>query len=179
MLYRTVARRDEQAADRRDAALRHHHASRPASCASPRPIGFGTVWVTQRLREFIDLYPDIRVELILNDEQVDIAMRAADVAIWTREPEQADLIRRPLFTSRCAPSRRPSTSAGSARRRSLDDLEQHRIISYSGQPAQHLSADQLARDRRPRGQGSARAGVPRQQRRRHASTPSAPASASA
>ena len=62
------------------------------------PIGFGTMWLTQRLREFLELYPDIRIELVLNDEQIDIAMRAADVAIWTSEPQQTDLIRRPLFT---------------------------------------------------------------------------------
>ncbi|MEQ1714303.1 MAG: LysR family transcriptional regulator, partial [Hyphomicrobium sp.] len=55
------------------------------------PVGLGTIWLTQRLKEFMDLYPDIRVELILNDEQIDISMRAADVAIWTREPEQSDL----------------------------------------------------------------------------------------
>ena len=64
------------------------------------PVGFGTIWLTQRLREFHDLYPEIRIELHLNDEQVDIGMRAADVAIWTREPPQSDLIRRMLFTSR-------------------------------------------------------------------------------
>ena len=61
------------------------------------PIGFGTIWLTPRLQEFGELYPDIRVELILNDDQVDIGMRAADAAIWTREPEQADLIRRSAF----------------------------------------------------------------------------------
>src|SRR4026209_234922 len=60
------------------------------------PIGLGTVWVTQRLREFLELYPDIRIELVLNDVQIAIAMRAADVAICTSEPQQSDLIRRPL-----------------------------------------------------------------------------------
>ena len=62
------------------------------------PIGLGTVWVTQRLRQFLELDPDIRIELVLNDDQIDIAMRAADVAIWTSEPQHSDLIRRPLFT---------------------------------------------------------------------------------
>ena len=104
------------------------------------PIGFGTVWLTQRLREFLDLYPDIRVELILNDEQVDIGMRLADVAIWTREPEQADIIRRPLFQSRV----RAFASAQYIRRfgtpQSLSDLDSHRILAYSGQPALYLDA---------------------------------------
>ncbi|MCE7929226.1 MAG: hypothetical protein DYG91_12120, partial [Chloroflexi bacterium CFX7] len=34
-------------------------------------VGLGSVWITQRLREFLELYPDIRVELILNDEPVE------------------------------------------------------------------------------------------------------------
>jgi len=104
------------------------------------PVGLGTVWVTQRMREFMELYPDIRVELVLNDEQVDISMRAADVAIWTREPEHSDLIRRHLFNMKV----HAYASAQYVRRfgapQTLDALERHRIISYSGQPAQHLSA---------------------------------------
>jgi DNA-binding transcriptional LysR family regulator len=103
------------------------------------PVGLGTVWVTQRLREFMDLYPEIRIELILNDDQIDISMRQADVAIWTREPEQADLIRRPLFSMRV----RAYASTQYVRRfgapQSLEDLERHRFVSYSGTPAQHLS----------------------------------------
>ncbi len=104
------------------------------------PVGLGTVWVTQRLREFMDLYPEIRVDLILNDEQIDISMRAADVAIWTREPEQTDLIRRMLFTMKV----RAYASTGYIRRygapQGLKDLDKHRIVTYSGHPAQHLSA---------------------------------------
>jgi DNA-binding transcriptional LysR family regulator len=104
------------------------------------PVGFGSVWVTQRIREFMDLYPDIRVDLILNDEQVDISMRAADVAIWTREPEQADLIRRNLFVARV----RAYASTNYVRRfgapKDLSELDRHRILSYSGQPSQHLGA---------------------------------------
>ena len=109
------------------------------------PVGIGTVWVTQRIREFMDLYPDIRVEVILNDDQVDIAMRAADAAIWTREPEQADLIRRTLFQIRV----RAYASAGYVRRngapQSVDDLDNgsHKFVSHSGTPADHLSLIQV------------------------------------
>ncbi|MGE3230552.1 MAG: LysR family transcriptional regulator [Hyphomicrobium sp.] len=106
------------------------------------PVGLGTVWVSQRLREFMDLYPEIRIELLLDDDQIDIAMRAADVAIWTREPEQAELIRRPLFTA----SVRPMASTKYTRRfgipETLVDLDNgtHRVVSYSGQTAQLLPA---------------------------------------
>lgn len=104
------------------------------------PVGFGTVWLTQRLREFYELYPEIRIELILTDEQVDISMRAADVAIWTREPGQSDLIRRTLFTTKV----RAFASSQYVRKfgapKTLMELDEHRIVSYAGQPAQHLSA---------------------------------------
>lgn len=104
------------------------------------PIGLGTVWFTQRLREFMELYPDIRVELVLNDDQIDISMREADVAIWTREPEHVDLIRRPLFTMRV----RAYASTQYVRKygvpQSLEDLDRHRFVSYNGTPAMHLSA---------------------------------------
>lgn len=106
------------------------------------PVGFGTIWLTQRLREFHEMYPEIRIELRLNDDQVDIGMRAADVAIWTREPGQTDLIRRILFTSRV----RAFASTQYVRRfgtpKTVEELDshEHSIVSYSGQPAQHLSA---------------------------------------
>ena len=97
------------------------------------PIGLGTVWVTQRLREFLELYPDIRIELVLNDEQIAIAMRAADVAIWTSEPQQSDLIRRPLFQHEDArlrllavhPPPRRAADAGRPRRPRHHLLQRH------------------------------------------------------
>jgi DNA-binding transcriptional LysR family regulator len=103
------------------------------------PIGLGTVWVTQRLREFFELYPEIRVELVLSDDQIDIAMRAADVAIWTSEPQQSDLIRRRLFTMKI----HAYASAQYIRRfgapQTLEALDEHQIVSYSGTPAVHLA----------------------------------------
>lgn len=105
------------------------------------PVGLGSVWVTRQMCEFLDLYPDIRIDLLLDDEQIDITMREADVAIWTREPEQPELIRRPLFTAKV----RAMASTHYVRRfgapQTLAELDQgHRIISYSGQPSQHLPA---------------------------------------
>lgn len=104
------------------------------------PVGLGTVWVTQRIREFIELYPEIRIELILSDEQMDLSMRAADVGLFIYEPEQSDLIRRSLFSMDV----RAYASAGYIRKfgapQNLAELSKHRIVSYSGPPAQHLTA---------------------------------------
>ncbi len=103
-------------------------------------VSLGAVWVTQRIREFIDVYPDIRLELILNDEPVDLSMRVADVAIWAREPSQSDLIRRPLFSMQV----HAYASATYIRRfgapQKVEDLDQHRLVSFSGNPSAHLAS---------------------------------------
>lgn len=117
------------------------------------PVGLGTVWITQRLREFMELYPDVRIELNLNDEQVDIAMRAADVAIWTREPDNPDLIRRPLMTMRVKAFASTQYIRTHGAPQTLDDLSAHRIISYSGVPAQHLSVIRMLETAGVDGQG--------------------------
>ena len=61
-------------------------------------VGIGTNWLTPRLGEFLELYPDIKLNVLLSDDELDLAMREADVAIRVREPMQPDLIRRRLFT---------------------------------------------------------------------------------
>lgn len=104
------------------------------------PLGLGTVWIPQKLREFMDLYPEIRVELVLSDDQIDISMRAADVAIWTAEPSQPDLIRRPLFTMNIHAYASTAYVKKYGAPTTLDDLDRHRVVSYSGTPQPHLSA---------------------------------------
>ena len=103
-------------------------------------VSLGAVWVTQRIREFIDVYPDIRLELILNDEPVDLSMRVADVAIWAREPLQSDLIRRPLFSMQV----HAYASATYIRRfgapQRPEDLDKHRLVSFMGNPPPHLAS---------------------------------------
>ena len=114
------------------------------------------MWVTQRLREFLELYPDIRIELVLSDEQIAIAMRAADVAIWTSEPQQSELIRRPLFNMKLHAYASSQYIRRFGAPQSVDALDDHPIISYSGTPAAHLSPS--AGWRRPGSTARRRAG---------------------
>jgi DNA-binding transcriptional LysR family regulator len=93
--------------------------------------GLGINWLIPRLGEFTALYPDIRVTLMVTDEELDLSMREADVAIRTRKPTQPDLIQRKLFTigfhAYCSPDyiKRFGTP------RALEDLDNHRIILLS------------------------------------------------
>ncbi|WP_435338047.1 LysR substrate-binding domain-containing protein, partial [Acinetobacter sp. LH3_13] len=69
-----------------------------------------------------------------------IAMRAADVAIWTSEPQQSDLIRRPLFNMKIHAYASTQYVRRYGAPQSIEALDGHPIISYSGTPAAHLSA---------------------------------------
>ena len=61
-------------------------------------FGIGTNWLTPRLGEFFELYPDVKLRVILTDEELDLGMREADIALRLRAPSQPDLVRRRLFT---------------------------------------------------------------------------------
>jgi DNA-binding transcriptional LysR family regulator len=49
-------------------------------------IGLGTIWLTPRISEFIELYPQIQVVMLLDDRELDLGMREADVAKKLRRP---------------------------------------------------------------------------------------------
>lgn len=61
-------------------------------------VGFGTIWLTPRIGEFLNHYPDMSVDLVLDDRTLDLSMREADIAVRLRLPTQPDLICRRLLT---------------------------------------------------------------------------------
>ena len=92
-------------------------------------VGLGSGWLAPRMREFVEAYPDVSVQLILTDEELDLATRAADVAIWLRPPSQADLIQRKLFTVHCHIYASPKYLEEFGTPDIPEDLDNHRIVS--------------------------------------------------
>jgi len=108
-------------------------------------LGLGSNWLTPRLGEFLDLYPDIRIELILTDEELDLSMREADIAIRLRQPLQADLIQRRLFTVHFHAYAAAEYVKRCGQPEKLEDLDRHRIMAYGGTvPPYLLTAHWLA-----------------------------------
>ncbi len=97
-------------------------------------VAFGSLWLTPRIKNFIDLYPDIQVTILVDDEELDLTMREADVAIRVRPPRQPDLVQRHLVTlrSHCYASRDYLKAHGKPE--TPEDLDRHRLIVY-GQDA--------------------------------------------
>ncbi|WP_169570124.1 LysR family transcriptional regulator [Sneathiella limimaris] len=93
-------------------------------------VGVGSNWLTPRIREFIDLYPDITVNLILADRELDLAMREADVAIRLREPVQPDLIMRKLMTVKHHLYASTEYIQKNGTPKSLEDLVDRKILVY-------------------------------------------------
>ena len=93
--------------------------------------GLGSLWLAPRLGRFFDLHPEISIDLILTEQQLDLPMREADVALRLKEPEQADLIRRPLgeISIRFFASRKYVEEHGAPK--DIDDFKGHRLITYN------------------------------------------------
>jgi DNA-binding transcriptional LysR family regulator len=93
-------------------------------------IGIGTVWLVARLPEFLDRYPDISISLLVGDGDVDLSMRAADVAIRVARPTQPDLIQRRLMTVHTHIYAAPAYLQRHGMPRQPDELDRHRLIAY-------------------------------------------------
>src|SRR5258705_2443710 len=94
--------------------------------------GIGVHWLTPRLGEFIELYPDVHLTLITTDEELDLAMREADVAIRLRIPTQPDLIQRKLFTMHFHACASPEYLKRFGTPRSHEELDHHRLLVLGG-----------------------------------------------
>jgi DNA-binding transcriptional LysR family regulator len=95
-------------------------------------VAFGSAWLVPRVREFLELYPEIELSFVVDDSELDLSMREADVAIRMSPPRQPDLVQRHLMTIRnpIYASREYLKKHGTPQK--AEDLEKHRIIVYGG-----------------------------------------------
>ena len=106
--------------------------------------GIGVYWLAPRLHKFITRHPDVNIRLIIDDGELDLAQRRADVALRMRQPVQSDLIQRKLFdvnyhvyASRDYIRRRGEPS-------SVADLDSHAVIVYGEAPPELKNINWLA-----------------------------------
>jgi DNA-binding transcriptional LysR family regulator len=93
-------------------------------------VGFGTTWLAPRLREFLQLYPEIQLTLHIDDQEVDLGMREADVAVRVTTPRQPDLIQRHLLTIRFHIYGAADYLKRRGMPKSVDDLKDHDLIIF-------------------------------------------------
>lgn len=93
-------------------------------------VAFGSVWLTSRLKEFVRAYPSISVTLRLDDRELDLAMREADVAIRFDEPRQLDLIQRHIGSMSSSVYASPEYLEERGTPSSLEDLTNHDLVLF-------------------------------------------------
>jgi len=93
-------------------------------------VGLGSMWLTPRIREFIEAYPDISVHLVLTDGEVDLTMREADIAIKLWPPTQPDLIQRKLMAVNFHLYASPDYIKRRGAPKRIEDLDRHSLITY-------------------------------------------------
>ncbi len=101
-------------------------------------VGIGSTWLSSRIHEFLQLYPDIQIDIRLNDAELDLAMREADVAIRLHRPNQSEMIQRKLFTVHNHFYMSLDYLAEHGEPRTIEELDDHRIVAFGDPVPQHL-----------------------------------------
>lgn len=90
--------------------------------------GFGTLWLAPRLPKLYEKYPDLKIDLMLEERVLDLPMREADVAIRMKEPSQADLIRKRLMSVRMRLYASSNYLEKNGQVNQIEDIGRHRLI---------------------------------------------------
>jgi DNA-binding transcriptional LysR family regulator len=93
-------------------------------------VGFGSSWLAPRLHGFLEAYPDVSVSLLLDDSELDLAMREADVAIRMHPPKQPDLVQRHLMSMQWDVVAAPEYLKKHGVPQRAEDLDAHRLILF-------------------------------------------------
>lgn len=94
------------------------------------PVAIGTTWLTPHMRQFSEAYPEITVTVLVDDRELDLTMREADVAIRLFPAKHPDLIQKHLTTlnnSLYASSEYLRTYGVPAK---PQDLKNHRLVTF-------------------------------------------------
>ncbi|HWU96161.1 MAG TPA: LysR family transcriptional regulator, partial [Sphingomonas sp.] len=95
-------------------------------------VPFGRKVVTPMLARFLAAHPRLTVELILSDDQVDIAARGVDVALRLAEMRDSDLVARRLAANPRGLYASPDYLAGHGFPRDLANLADHQCLTAPG-----------------------------------------------
>ncbi|MEJ8567171.1 LysR family transcriptional regulator [Elongatibacter sediminis] len=94
------------------------------------PMSFGILHVAPALPEFLRQFPDVDIDLDLEDRKIDLVEEGYDVAIRIGELPDSALVARRLGPCRHVVCASPAYLERHGVPRHPDDLRQHRVISF-------------------------------------------------
>jgi len=105
-------------------------------------VSFGTTWLTPRIQEFMKLNPEIEIELIFDDKELDLSTREADIGIWMRRPKQLNHIQKKLIDIHYHIYGSVKYLEKYGHPKNLFELNKHKFISYGrGTPSPVFNPD--------------------------------------
>ena len=99
------------------------------------PMSFGVRHLAPALPDFMARYPELNVDLTLNDRVVDLVEEGFDLAIRIAPLAESSLIARRLAPNRLVLCAAPSYLAAHGAPRAVEDLKDHACLLYSYQTA--------------------------------------------
>ncbi|MCA9562176.1 MAG: LysR family transcriptional regulator [Myxococcales bacterium] len=90
------------------------------------PVSFGTTYLAPAIAEFLETYPDLVVDLTLNDHLVDIVKEGFDVVIRISQLSDSSMIARRLASSQAFTCATPEYLDKHGRPHHPNDLRSHR-----------------------------------------------------
>ena len=108
--------------------------------------GFGALWLAPRLTKLYELYPQLKIDLMLEERVLDLPMREADVAIRMKEPSQADLIRKRLMSIRMRLYASPEYLSEAGEPKTPAEMSNHRLICQNPRSAQVTAGLNLVKE---------------------------------
>ena len=105
-------------------------------------VSFGTTWLTPRIQEFMKLNPEIEIELIFDDKELDLSTRQADIGVWMRRPKQLNYIQKKLIDIHYHIYGSSKYLEKYGHLKNISDLNKHKFISYGrGAPSPVFNPD--------------------------------------
>jgi DNA-binding transcriptional LysR family regulator len=108
--------------------------------------GFGSLWLAPRLSRLYEHYPDLKIDLMLEERVLDLPMREADVAIRMKEPSQADLIRKRLMNVHMRLYATPEYIERNGVPEAVADMRHHRLICQNPNSVQVSAAARMVQE---------------------------------
>ena len=105
-------------------------------------VSFGTTWLTPRIQEFMQLNPEIEIELIFDDKELDLSTRQADIGIFMRRPKQLSYIQKKLININYHIYGSPKYLEKYGYPKTVKDLDKHKFVSFGrGAPSPVYNPD--------------------------------------
>lgn len=89
----------------------------------------GSTWLMSYLKEYMSLYPEIRIKILCKTENLDL--QEADVAICTYISHHPNLIQHPLKAFPMGLWASPKYLEKYGRPKTIEDLDHHKILAYT------------------------------------------------